>query len=248
MNTLKRKLTLLFTVFVFAVVFVPAINAQAETLNKPTGIKLNTQYGKQFQVIWDFDYGLESYRNTGLYGYGYEIQITNTKDGVIAKYDTANASNIGFLNKDNSKCGINLDISKLKTSAFKVKIRSYIYDASYQYTYSPVAEQVIVPRATVKSAKALSGNKAKVSWNKVSGAKNYTVYMAKAKGSKPGSFKKVTTTKKTSASLKNLIKYKDYYVYVCANGVKCGKKKYNSTKPVDKASNAYVFYIRTVYR
>lgn len=243
MNTMKKKLTLLFTVFVFAVVFVPAINAQAETLNTPTGIKLNAQDGAKFQVIWDYDYGLDSYYATGLYGCGYEVQVTNAKDSVIATYDSLTANNMGTLSKDPSKFGINLNISKLKTSAFKVKVRSYIYDVNYQYTYSAVAEKIIVPRATVKGGKALGNNQAKITWNKVSGAKNYTVYLAKAKGSKPGSFKKITTTKKTNATLSNLTKYKDYYVYVSANGVKVGKKKYSSTKPAEKASNAYGFYI-----
>ncbi|MDE6627501.1 MAG: hypothetical protein K2K56_14190 [Lachnospiraceae bacterium] len=235
MNTFKRKLQLSFIIFVFTVVFVPAINAQAEILNKPTGVKLNAQrFGEEFEIIWDFDNDLKSYCDTDLYvGYGYEIRVTNAKNKVLAKYDT---DDIYRLIKDHSKCAVSFKMRQLMTKAFKVKIRSYIFDINNQYTYSPVAEKVIVPRPRANIGGVLGKNKVKICWTKISGAKSYTLYLAKKRGSKKVSFKKVATTKKTSAIVGNIKINQQYYVYASANGVKFGKKRYNSTKVADKGS------------
>ncbi len=83
-----------------------------------------------------------------------------------------------------------------------------------------------------------SGKKLKITWKKVSGAKNYTVYMST---SKTGGYKKLTTTKKRAYTAKKiqkkkLNKKKTYYVYVVANR-KEGKKTYKS-----KAVNCYYLY------
>ena len=77
----------------------------------------------------------------------------------------------------------------------------------------------------------------KLSWTKVPGAKNYTVYRATKEG---GKFKKVATTKKAAYTVKNLKTYKDYYFYVKANGVSIGGKKRNSTK-LDEQNDIYVY-------
>ena len=58
----------------------------------------------------------------------------------------------------------------------------------------------------------------KASWNKVSGAKKYVVYMSDKKGS---GHKKIKTTKKRTIKIskfkkKGLKKGKSYYVYVSA--------------------------------
>ena len=84
-----------------------------------------------------------------------------------------------------------------------------------------------IPFAKV-SVKKNSSNSLKISWKKVSGATSYSVYIAKTKNDK---FKKVATVKSTNYILKKTKKRQDYYIYVKANGVKCGKKKYSSTKP-----------------
>lgn len=42
---------------------------------------------------------------------------------------------------------------------------------------------------------------------------------------------RIYTVKSTSYVLKKTQPYKNYYIYVKANGVKSGKKTYSSTKP-----------------
>lgn len=135
--------------------------------------------------------------------------------------------------------------SKFKSQGFKFKVRSYVYDENQQKVYSSYSsEKVIVPRATVKNKKLVKG-KVKLTWSKVSGAKNYSVYLSSNNGK---SFKKIGTTSKTNYTIsKKLGYYKDYTVYVQVNGVKYKSKKYNSTKPSLKTSNGTSFYISRVY-
>ena len=93
-----------------------------------------------------------------------------------------------------------------------------------------------IPQANVSAAK-VSNNAVKLSWTKVPGAKNYTVYRATKEG---GKFKKVATTKKAAYTVKDLKTYKDYFFYVKANKVSIGGKKRNSTK-LDEQNDIYVY-------
>ena len=119
--------------------------------------------------------------------------------------------------------------SKLKGYKFlRMRVRAYAnvngkpkYGAWSGWEY--IAKQ---PKVQAKNTK--SG--IKMSWSKVSGAKNYTVYVSTKKDS---AYKKVTTTTKTSAVIKKYGKSKlksgkTYYFYVVANK-KVGKKTYKST-------------------
>ncbi len=81
---------------------------------------------------------------------------------------------------------------------------------------------------TTKSGK-LKGKVIPLSWKKVKGAKNYTVYMSTNEKS---GYKKITTTKKTSFKVKKFkkkaLKYnKNYYFRIVANR-KSGKKTIKS--------------------
>lgn len=240
---MKRKITAFLVAMFLMFLLVPAVKSEAASLGTPTGISLNAQKGKEFQIAWDFDYSLNTYYQSG-YGVGYEMQITNLKGAEIATY-TSVSGDMGILSGDSTKYGANVSNSAMKSKPFKVKVRSFIYDTAGQYTYSEFSkEKIIVPRPTIKGGKATGGG-AKITWNKIKGAKSYTVYLSSNNGK---SFKKVTTTKSTSATISNLKRYKDYYVYVQADKVKCNKKRYNSTKPLTKTSNAYSFYIYTTYR
>lgn len=241
---MKKRITMLLTMLLFAFMLIPAVTAQAETLVAPGAIQLNDQAKAKFQIIWPLDGSLNSYYSAG-YKVGYNIQITDINDAVIAVYDSATYSDFGALSTNPSYCAINVENASLKKQPFKVKVNSYIINPQGQAFYSPVTEQVIVPRPTVKKGKVSGSNGAKITWNKVKGAKSYSVYLSKNNGK---SFKKVATTKKTNTLVSGLKKYKDYYVYIQANKVKCNGQKLNSTKALKKDANSYGFYIYTTYR
>ena len=77
---------------------------------------------------------------------------------------------------------------------------------------------------TKVKAKKKSNTKAKVSWKKVEGSKNYTVYRAT---SKKGKYKKIGTSTGSSYTDKTVKKGKKYFYKVVANG---SKKLFNSKK------------------
>lgn len=241
MKTMKNKVTMLIAMILFAIVLVPAVKTEAAQAT-PSGLNLHTQTKNRIQIVWNFDQNLYPlyYYNY----YGYEIEFYTLKNKKFASYNSSKDASKMIENNDMSKVGIDVTNNKFKTEGYKVRVRAFYTEDGVNYDYSKWAEKVIIPRATIKKVKLASGTKMKVTWNKVSGAKSYTLYISK-NGS---SFKKVTTTKKTSATTKKLVKYQNYYYYVQANGVKYKKKSYNSTKPVEKASNAVgPYYIYTRY-
>ena len=88
-------------------------------------------------------------------------------------------------------------------------------------------EVVIVPTATATATK-ISTNAVTVSWKKFSGAKSYTIYYS----TQPNmGYHKLSTlgANVTSYTFSNLKPTSKYYVYIVANDVKIGKKKYKST-------------------
>ena len=87
------------------------------------------------------------------------------------------------------------------SSAFIFKVRSFVCDANNQPIYSETAEKLVVPRAVVTKIKATSRTTGKVSWNKISGAKKYTVYVSSNNGKK---YKKAGSTKSKSFTIKNM--------------------------------------------
>lgn len=247
MKKMKNKVTMLIAIVLFAIALVPAVKTEAAQA-KPTGINLYNQSKSRVQIIWNFDQNILSYANSdNVYTYdcGYEVQFYTLKNKKFASYNFSTHSNMGFLEGNQSKFGIDVSNNKFKTGGYKIKVRSFYTTDGVNYSYSNWAEKVIIPRASIKNVKKASGTKMKVSWSKVSGAKSYTLYISK----NGRSFKKVTTTKKTSATTKKLTKYQNYYYYVQANGIKYKKKKYNSTKPLQKTANVVgPYYIYTIYR
>lgn len=129
-------------------------------------------------------------------------------------------------------------LEKIKANTFyKVRVRAYttingkIQKGAWS-DYNYIGQQ-IEPELKYASGK----KKIKISWNKMKGAKNYTVYVSTKQKS---GYKKVATTKKTSYTLtkfkkKKLKAGKRYYVYVVANR-KVGKKTY-------KSGSQYCFYL-----
>ena len=147
---------------------------------------------------------------------GIEIEISNLSGKKIKSIK---------LSRYSSTAGFSL--SKIKNKGFQYRFRYYV-TTNTKNCYGPwTSKKVVIPFAKT-TVKKNSSNSLKISWKKISGATSYSVYVAKTKDD---NFKKVATVKSTSYILKNTKKRQDYYIYVKANGVKCGKKKYASVKP-----------------
>ena len=166
------------------------------------------------------------WNNTAKYENGYQIEIYKADNKLVKTYNI-------YGRRAKSKTFI---LKSVKNTPFQYRVRTYTFmNGEKQYgAWSDLA--YAIPQANVSAAK-VSNNAVKLSWTKVPGAKNYTVYRATKEG---GKFKKVATTKKAAYTVNNLKTYKDYYFYVKANGVSIGGKKRNSTK-LDEQNDIYVY-------
>lgn len=184
-----------------------------------TGLKL---------ASWDVKSNIVTlqWNNTAKYENGYQIEIYKADNKLVKTYNI-------YGRRAKSKTFI---LKSVKNTPFQYRVRTYTFmNGEKQYgAWSNLA--YAIPQANVSAAK-VSDNAVKLSWTKVPGAKNYTVYRATKEG---GKFKKVATTKKAAYTVKNLKTYKDYYFYVKANGVSIGGKKRNSTK-LDEQNDIYVY-------
>ena len=184
-----------------------------------TGLKL---------ASWDVKSNIVTlqWNNTAKYENGYQIEIYKANNKLVKTYNI-------YGRRAKSKTFI---LKSVKNTPFQYRVRTYTFmNGEKQYgAWSDLA--YAIPQANVSAAK-VSNNAVKLSWTKVPGAKNYTVYRATKEG---GKFKKVATTKKAAYTVKNLKTYKDYYFYVKANGVSIGGKKRNSTK-LDEQNDIYVY-------
>lgn len=154
--------------------------------------------------------------------------------------------------------------SAIKNKGMQYQFRTYITinkaGGGTQKIYSEwTSAQAYVPQAKITNLQVVGKNKVKVTWKKVSGAKNYTIYKTTNGGKsfkkvktvkansttapaanntvrKPqtngSSYKKVSTVSSTTSSytVSGFKKGSKYGVVVVANKVKVGKKKYNSTR------------------
>lgn len=118
----------------------------------------------------------------------------------------------------------------IKNKGMQYQVRTYILLDNGKKVYSDwTSTKVIVPQAKISKLQKVSNNKIRVTWKKVSGAKNYTIYKTTNSGK---SYKKVKTvsSKTTSYTVSNFKKGSKNGVIIVANKVKVGKKRYNSTK------------------
>lgn len=158
---------------------------------------------------------------------GYQVQVCDEKKKVIKTY-TAKGGSIDYCKISNSK---------LKNKVFQFRVRSYevINNKNSYGTWS--SYKVVAPTCKV-TITGKSSTTAKLSWNKVPGATNYTIYYTTSSG---GKFKKLATLKGTSYTWKNRKAYQNYYVYVKANKIKFGSKKYTSTTAAEQ--KIYYFWL-----
>lgn len=181
------------------------------TPGKISGVKLaaSSGYAKKYQIAWS--------QSGASYADGFEIMITNKSGKKITTATEESYLSHIFTN------------AKLRSQPWKVKVRAYVKMNNGTKAYGAwSSEKVVVPNAYIKSIKQTSkySSNIKITWGKVTGAQNYTIYRSTSKN---GKYKKVKTVKGTSYTTSQSANGKWYYYYVKANGVKVGKKKYNST-------------------
>ncbi len=269
MKAMKNTMKCLVAVFVMVMTFmVSGITAEATATvaapQAPTGLGIYAHnsgivynsygqeaYGKvknSHLLSWNADsYLLTNYQYYGT-SFGYLIEVKTLKNKKIKTFDVS-ASQL-YISDDATKVIAPVKNKKLTKQGFKYTVTAYVIDPTTgQAVYgSKSAEKVIIPRATItyKDLTSKTSDDVKIKWNKVSGAKNYSVYVAKGSYAK---FKKVGTTSSTSYVIKNCSDYTSYYVYVQANNVKYKKKKMKSTKQgaTDNSAGTDSFYITRTY-
>ena len=185
-----------------------------------TGLKVTDWNVKTNQIVLGWD-------NTAKFESGYQIELYSADGKTLLKtYRAAGrrAKGTYFTNK------------KLKNTPFQYRVRTYT-TLSGQPSYGAWSEMAYaVPQANVKAVKK-SDTSVQLTWDKVAGAKSYTVYRATRDG---GKYKKVGTTTKRSFMAKDLKTYQDYYFYVKANKVTMGGKK-RSSNAVETTNDINVY-------
>ncbi len=184
--------------------------------NKISGVGLyrssmNGGPSSKYQYCIDWDYTSAD---------GYQVEWRDQKGKLVKRTEAGKYSLSSTLKLP----------SKLRNKAFKVRVRGFVKVENDIKGYGEwSAYKVIVPYAQITSTKLTSkkGTDVKITWKKISGAKTYTIYRGT---SLKGKFKKIGTVKNNSYVIKKNKKYRTYYVYVLANKVKVGKKRYNTTK------------------
>lgn len=163
---------------------------------------------------------------------------TKNQSGIEIEISSLSGKKIRSIKASRYSSSISFSLSKIKNKGFKYRLRSYVTAANKDW-YGPYTSQKIAVAQPKVTATKKSNTSLKLTWKKISGAKSYSVYVAKEKNDK---FKKVATVKSTSYILKKTKPYKNYYIYVKANGVKSGKKSYSSTSPVYQLVNQVSYY------
>ena len=157
---------------------------------------------------------------------GYEVKLKpiDSSKTVKIKYDFGTALAPG------QETWRTLYTSASLNTAYVAKVRTFatMDDAATSRVYSAWSEPtLLVPQPKVTGKR--NGNSSDLEWNKIAGAKNYTVY---ASDRTSGGFEKVATTKSNKYTItkvhgKKMKKGKPYYYYVKA-AVKHDGRNYTS--------------------
>lgn len=153
--------------------------------------------------------------------YGFEVEM----DAMAGKkYDKTIKKSWNYA-YNYSKVVESDDVKMNLKTAYIGRVRTYVKMGDGTKKWSEWSKKaVLVPQPILNSKYTNSGSGVKVSWNKCVGAKSYTLYGS----TKNGSYKKILTTKSTSASFNKikgskLKKGKKYYIYAQANVPVSGK-------------------------
>lgn len=174
----------------------------------------------------------------------------NTADFEWKKYNTADGyqyyiydnSNKRIYSGKSYKNSVSVSSSRLKKDQFyRIKVRGYVNLANNKTVYGSWSDTLYFAKTPEKSVKAKnSSGGIKLSWGKVTGATNYTVYISTKKNS---GYKKVKTVTKPNLTITKFGKAKlksgkYYYIRIVANK-KVGKKTYKSTDCYDYSAYIY---------
>ena len=183
---------------------------------KPTGLKYKKWSYKEnaLYVKWNAQTGAQKA----------EIRFQNAANGKTVKTFKEENTSSSYFTGENRTWGLN------KKYMYKVQMRVAGTDGKWTAWSSPV---YILPQPTIKSISLKSNGKLTVGWDKIKGAKKYTVYVSTKQKS---GYKKVATLK-SSKSKATITKFKgkkisfkkSYYIYVQAT-MKAGGKTYTSKK------------------
>lgn len=170
----------------------------------------------------------------------FEWKKSDSRDGYqYYIYDNSNKRIYSGKSYNNS---VSVSTSKLKKDQFyRIKVRGYVNLANNKTAYGSWSDTLYFAKTPQESVKAKnSSGGIKVSWKKVTGATNYTVYISTKKNS---GYKKVKTVTKPNLTITKYGKAKlksgkTYYIRIVANK-KVGKKTYKSTDSYDYSAYIY---------
>lgn len=147
---------------------------------------------------------------------GYRVYQYNSKTGKYEKIKTLT--------------GTSYTVKKLKAgTTYKFAVKAYTKDNGETLWASSYKTITTATKPATPTVKATAGSKqATISWNKVTGATGYVVYMQ----DEFGDYEKLGSTKKTSYTRKKLTKGKTYYFRVRAYKTVDGKNIYGGYKTV----------------
>lgn len=147
---------------------------------------------------------------------GYRVYQYNSKTGKYEKIKTTT--------------GTSYTVKKLKAgTTYKFAVKAYTKDNGETLWAASYKTITTGTKPATPTVKATAGSKqATISWNKVTGATGYVVYMQ----DDFGDYNKIGSTKKTSYTRKKLTKGKTYYFRVRAYKTVDGKNIYGGYKTV----------------
>lgn len=179
-----------------------------------------------------------------------DSKFTASPSGIELEISSLSGKKLKRVNVSTTATRAAFSSNSIKNKGFKYRLRTYVKANNRNWYSSYTSQKTVIAHPKVTATKK-SMNALLLRWKKISGAKSYTIYVAKTQN---GKYRKKATVKSTRYTLKNTKPYKYYYIYVKANGVKSGKKSYSSTKAVKqpitsvyyykylKASNYYTIY------
>lgn len=252
---MKRKLILLCALLIM---FLPALKVDAtvvsDTIAKKTPVK-STKYessGLNYimylqipkSLLGDYQYDETFSYDEEEDNYGFEMSVYFFKNKKRYKFDSLKDHSSFYEGNNKVYCMMYAEKRYAGNQGFAYKYRYYVIDENGNKTYSKYSkETVVIPYVTGPSSSIAQKGSTRVSWQKMKGAKSYTVYTCMMNGKNK---KKVITTTKNYATI-NTSKFKKnkcYYYYVKANGVKYKNKRYSTGKfdVVDYCNLLYVMY------
>ena len=181
------------------------------------------------------------------------LKLVDTTLKYSIEAPNAYGAEIAIYNKKTKKCVKTEEIYYTSGYVYNIKannvyyaqVRTYTYDSNYNKVYSKwSAKKYFVAQPTINTKKSkITSNSIKLKWNKIQGAKNYTIYMKKTSSKK---WKKVKTTTKTTYTIKKfsgkkLNTTKNRYDIRVIASAKVGKKTY-------KSDNSKYIYTYVIYK